>query len=52
MKSGTTLSIAVRNQANNEVTFAVPLAGFGDAFDGRRSIPRFSRRSRKSSRKS
>jgi invasion protein IalB len=34
MKGGTSLSIAVRNQANNEVTFAVPLAGFGDAFDG------------------
>jgi invasion protein IalB len=34
MKKGTTLSIAVRNQANNEVTFQVPLAGFGDAFDG------------------
>jgi invasion protein IalB len=34
MKGGTTLSIAVRNQANNEVTFAVPLAGFGDAFSG------------------
>jgi invasion protein IalB len=34
MKSGTSLSIAVRNQANNEATFAVPLAGFGEAFDG------------------
>lgn len=34
MKKGTTLSIAVRNQANSEVTFAVPLTGFGDAFDG------------------
>jgi invasion protein IalB len=34
MKKGSTLSIAVRNQANNEVTFVVPLAGFGDAFDG------------------
>jgi invasion protein IalB len=34
MKKGTTLSIAVRNQANNEVTFGVPLSGFGDAFDG------------------
>lgn len=34
MKKGTTLSIAVRNQANNEVTFGVPLAGFGEAFDG------------------
>ncbi len=34
MQSGSTLSIAVRNQANNEVTFGVPLAGFGDAFTG------------------
>jgi hypothetical protein len=34
MKKGTTLSIAVRNQANNEVTFGVPLADFGTAFDG------------------
>ncbi len=34
MKKGTTLSIAVRNQANNEVTFGVPLADFGKAFDG------------------
>jgi invasion protein IalB len=34
MKNGTTLSIAVRNQANNEVTFGVPLADFGTAFDG------------------
>jgi len=34
MKKGTTLNIAVRNQANNEVTFGVPLAGFGDAFEG------------------
>jgi invasion protein IalB len=34
MKKGTTLSVAVRNQANNEVTFGVPLEGFGTAFDG------------------
>lgn len=34
MKKGTTLSIAVRNQANNQVTFNVPLADFGKAFDG------------------
>lgn len=34
MKKGTTLNIAVRNQANNEVTFGVPLADFGKAFDG------------------
>jgi invasion protein IalB len=34
MEKGQTLSIAVRNQANNEVTFGVPLAGFGDAFTG------------------
>jgi invasion protein IalB len=34
MKKGTVLTIAVRNQANNEVTFGVPLTGFGKAFDG------------------
>lgn len=34
MKKGTTLNVAVRNQANNEVTFGIPLAGFGPAFDG------------------
>jgi invasion protein IalB len=34
IKKGTTLDVAVRNQANNEVTFGVPLAGFGKAFDG------------------
>ena len=34
MKKGTTLEVSVRNQANAEVTFAVPLAGFGKAFDG------------------
>ncbi len=34
MKKGTKLDIAVRNQSNNEVTFGVPLAGFGKAFDG------------------
>ncbi|HEY1735221.1 MAG TPA: invasion associated locus B family protein [Methylovirgula sp.] len=34
MKKGTKLNIAVRNQSNNEVTFGVPLTGFGKAFDG------------------
>jgi len=34
MKKGTTLNVSVQNQAGREVTFAVPLAGFGKAFDG------------------
>jgi invasion protein IalB len=34
LKKGTSLLVAVKNQINNEVTFAVPLAGFGKAFDG------------------
>ncbi len=34
MKAGTSLNIVVRNQFNGEVTFALPLAGFGKAFDG------------------
>jgi len=34
MKKGTVLNISVRNQANNEVSFGVPLTGFGKAFDG------------------
>ena len=34
MKKGTTLNVSVQNQALREVTFAVPLAGFGKAFDG------------------
>lgn len=34
MKKGTVLNISVRNQVNNEVTFGVPLTGFGKAYDG------------------
>jgi invasion protein IalB len=34
LKKGTNLNISVQNQAGREVTFAVPLAGFGKAFDG------------------
>ncbi|HEX2726315.1 MAG TPA: invasion associated locus B family protein, partial [Beijerinckiaceae bacterium] len=34
MKKGTVLNVSVQNQAQREVTFAVPLAGFGKAFDG------------------
>ena len=34
MKKGQTVNVAVKNQVNNEVTFVVPIAGFGKAFDG------------------
>jgi invasion protein IalB len=34
MKKGANMNISVKNQANNEVTFGIPLAGFGKAFDG------------------
>lgn len=33
-KRGTTLNISIQNQLAQVVTFAVPLAGFGKAFDG------------------
>ncbi len=33
-KKGNTLNVSVQNQVGREVTFAVPLAGFGKAFDG------------------
>ncbi|KQP49017.1 MULTISPECIES: invasion associated locus B family protein [unclassified Methylobacterium] len=34
MKKGTLLNVSVQNQTQREVTFAVPLTGFGKAFDG------------------
>jgi Invasion protein B, involved in pathogenesis len=34
IKKGSILGVAVKNQVNNEITFAIPLAGFGRAFDG------------------
>ena len=34
LKKGTTLNIVTKGLANNEVTFAVPVSGFGKAFDG------------------
>ncbi len=34
MKRGNTLSVSVQNQGAREVTFSVPLSGFGKAFDG------------------
>ncbi len=34
MKKGTTMNVSVRNQGNAEVVFAVPLEGFGKAYDG------------------
>ncbi len=33
-KKGTTVSVVVKNQANAEVIFNLPLSGFGAAFDG------------------
>ncbi|MBM3553116.1 MAG: invasion associated locus B family protein [Alphaproteobacteria bacterium] len=34
MKKAEKMSVVVKNQANNEVTFYLPLANFGKAFDG------------------
>ncbi|RYB02812.1 invasion associated locus B family protein [Lichenibacterium ramalinae] len=34
MKKGTTFNVAVKGPANNEITFALPLANFGKAVDG------------------
>jgi invasion protein IalB len=34
LKKGSIMSVAVKNQANNEITFEIPVAGFGRAFDG------------------
>ncbi|MBB4016082.1 invasion protein IalB [Chelatococcus caeni] len=34
MKKGNTLNVSVQNQMANEVTFAIPLAGFTKAYDG------------------
>jgi invasion protein IalB len=34
LKKGTLLGVAVKNQVGNQITFTVPLAGFGKAFDG------------------
>ena len=34
MKKATALNVSVRNQKNEQVDFAIPLAGFGKAFDG------------------
>jgi invasion protein IalB len=40
MKKGVTLNVTVKNQVNNPITFAVPLAGFGKAFDGPAKDPK------------
>ena len=34
LKKGSIMNVAVKNQANNQVTFEIPVAGFGRAFDG------------------
>ena len=33
-KKGTTLNVVFKNSMNNELTFTLPMAGFGKAFDG------------------
>jgi hypothetical protein len=40
MKKGNVLNISVKNQANNEVVFVLPLAGFAKAFDGAQIDPK------------
>jgi invasion protein IalB len=39
-KKGTTLNLSAQNPTMREVTFAVPLAGFGKAFDGPPADPK------------
>ncbi len=34
LKKGQTVSVIVKNQVGNEVTFVLPMGGFGTAFDG------------------
>ncbi len=34
LRKGTTLNVSFKNSANNELTFTMPLGGFGKAFDG------------------
>lgn len=34
LKKGTVMNVAVKNSVNNEVSFGIPMAGFGKAFDG------------------
>lgn len=34
LKKGTSLNVVFKNSLNNELTFSMPLAGFGKAFDG------------------
>ncbi len=34
MKKAEKMAVVVKNQVNNEVTFMLPLAAFGKAFDG------------------
>jgi len=40
MKKGEKLTVIVKNQVNNEVTFNLPLADFGKAFDGKPIDPK------------
>jgi invasion protein IalB len=40
LKKGSTMNVTVKNQVNNAITFAVPLAGFAKAFDGPAKDPK------------
>jgi invasion protein IalB len=40
MKKGEKFTVIVKNQVNNEVTFSLPLADFGKAFDGKAIDPK------------
>ncbi len=40
LKKGTAINVTVKNQVNNAITFAVPLEGFGKAFDGPAKDPK------------
>jgi invasion protein IalB len=40
LKKAQAISVQVRNQVNTEVTFNVPMAGFGEAFDGKPIDPK------------
>ncbi len=34
VKKGSALNVSARNQAGREITFTIPVAGFGKAYDG------------------
>ncbi len=50
-KKGTNMAVSVKNQANSEVVFNLPLAGFGAAFDGPAIDPKISGRAAEEARR-